>query len=282
MGLQVLRPIQKMCTEGVRGPRSPGEQVEYVSPSQLAMIGFCEGAYVAKYHGNHQPLPVDIPLAVGLTVHQVLDQWVLARIDGKDFSIEQVEGFITQSWRAQVVKAQAEGAEWAADPEFDHEWHVRQMTDVTFKYTTQNRDRNWVYAETQIEYETAGIPVKGFIDAVYMKGDTPVIVDFKTKGKAARKPEVREEIQLHLYSKAFEAFHGVRPRKEIHGLIWKTKSQNNLIMELPKLGEGPVGYFLKRWKALNEGAEPTLNPDTFLCSKWKCLGWVDCVFGGEK
>lgn len=247
----------------------------YFSPSRVVASIHCERYHHAKYVRQLPDTPHSVELVVGATLDEVLSDLVggyLLAGDRDSFVGNHDLHLVRAVLDRKTIEAEATGASWMQADSWDPETMARKCLDLIDRYWRDRDGTEWVATQTELSGELWGHQFYGILDAVYLDPTTSdeVIVDWKSKKR--RDPmDFLHKVQLSLYAH-------MRNVKliEAHYLVPWTKDPGFVIHRTARMPREILEPFVTRQRVLEQGAEPTLNPSSRVCSEKYCPAWGSC------
>lgn len=242
MNANIIQLPPPVLTE-VAPPRA-NDPLEYFSASRLKCFQTCRLQFYFRYV-ERIPTATSPALYVGQVVHQVLQEWNLARWRREDASVEAMQQVFETSW---TEGREGQEMVWAKpDLEAKEKAKAWSILDHYIQHTPIPIDEKPEAVEVVVDRDLLahGLPpLKGVIDLVREGGR---IVDFKT---TARTPDVIQaehlnSVQLGCYALLYREATG-HPESgfELHHLV-KTKAPKLVVTQMGPLEPDQVRRLIR-------------------------------------
>ena len=239
----------------------------YLSNSRIQLYQACPEAFRRTYVEGERA-PANTKMAVGKSVHALVERALKAKMVGALPSLEQ-----SFDEASEIVNTEFDGVEYDGESNnpADHVDHVRKL----FKVWHNVRGSSIVPLGVEEEFSTLvkGVPVRGVIDLIDGAGGKQTVVDLKVTGKKKTDRDLRNSLQLGIYSHVKKTPHVgfdsiVNKEVPTVEIVRGQYSENEM--------EWPAEVVLGAAKAISAGVFPYAATDSWKCSKEFCSFWKDC------
>ena len=219
-------------------------------------------------------------LVFGTVIHKILGEYYQAKMIGDRLMLKDIHESFKSHWHKT-----AEGRDdikYKKGIDFDS--YLMQGIDLLTAWYSNNQDNNYnvLAIEEAFSFDLPGIPVPviGAIDLIQESGDSIVITDFKTAGKAYSIAEVDNNSQMTVYQLAAKSngfadreillrfdclIKTIKPKFETYYTVRSEVDEKRLIKKIQQVWDGiSKGVFIPNdthWKHNN-------CPYRKVCDEW--------------
>lgn len=287
------------------------ERKPTLSPTAVDNYEAC-GARLEFYLNPDIPGQTTLGLATGRAWHWGMEQWGRLRIasqqgvvsidDLADDWMDRLHAIITGHL---IEDTNRDDFVWQPGDDISQAvaelWTMQQAwaSDPNYMWLAEDGSVTVDTVEVRVLTEM-GSPhhqMHGYIDAVFRLIDEPILVDYKSAGRAWGSPKVYEDkesgrlmgdprklIQAPLYAEAYERSTGERVNWVVFDVMTKAGRFQRVWVDVSPERRQP---FITRWQLVSQaihlhqsaGVPMAPNPGSFLCSPKWCSYWDICPMG---
>ncbi len=239
-----------------------------LSYTQISTYLQCPWRYYLKYI-EHIPEPRRKQLYFGSSIHEALNFHYVAK--NKQKTLEVFESVFEE-------QAQEEGSEKIEEKE---KQELKKLgKDMLINYLPKFEQLDIADMEKEIIFDIDGIEMIGYLDYILREG---VIMDIKTSTRRWKPEDVKDSLQMRLYTLAYREYYGEKEKGvRIDVLLKNKKRENDSLVVWLKEGELDMARRIVYGvaNAIDKHIFYPCNPSSWQCRS--CPYRKICEEGGKK